>query len=375
MKRSLLLFVIIGLLVLGSSLALAEDDVIKVGIFEPMTGPFAVGGEISMQGYKLAQMQNPTVLGKKVEFVVVDNKSDKVEAANAVAKLVEKDKVVAILGSYSSGLTMPGGEVADKAGIPLLTATATNPLVTAGKEYVFRACFIDPFQGSALAKYTFEDLNIKKAALLVDVAQDYSVGLANFYKKTYTKLGGEIVSDLKYQTGDQDFSAQLTEIISSGAEALFFPGYFGDVALIAIQGRELGFEGVYMGGDTLDNPKLIEIAKEYAEGVVATTFYHPEAPATTQESIDFVESFKEEYEEDPNAVSVMTYDAYNLLLDAIEKAGSTDPDAIKDALSETKEFVGAGGTILIDENNNAIRPAVAVKVIDGVFHYETTINP
>lgn len=159
----------------------------------------------------------------------------------------------------------------------MLRATATNPLVTMGKEYVFRVCFIDPFQGEALAKYTYENLGHTKAALLVDVAQDYSVGLANFYRRTFEELGGEIVADLKYQTGDQDFSAQMTEIINSGAEAFFFPGYFGDVALIAIQGRELGYEGVYMGGDTLDNPKLIEIANEHAEGVIATTFYHPDA--------------------------------------------------------------------------------------------------
>jgi branched-chain amino acid transport system substrate-binding protein len=375
MKYRLLSLLIIGLLVIGSGTILAEEEVIKIGVFEPMTGPFAVGGEISMQGYRLAQLQNPTVLGKKVKLIVVDNKSDKVEAASAVSKLVEKDDVVAVLGSYSSGLSLPGGEVADKAGIPMLTATATNPLVTMGKDYVFRACFIDPFQGKALAKYTFENLGVKKAALLVDVAQDYSVGLANFYRKTFEELGGEIVTDLKYQTGDQDFSAQMTEIISSGAEALFFPGYFGDVALIAIQGRELGYEGFYMGGDTLDNPKLIEIAKEYAEGVIATTFYHPEAPASTEASIKFVDSFKEEYEEDPNSVSVMTYDAYNMLIEAIERAGSTDPDAIRDALAATEGFEGAGGRITIDNYGNAIRPAVAVKVIDGEFTYEATINP
>lgn len=374
MKNRLLLLLVLGLVLLGSSIVLAED-VIKIGVFEPMTGAFAVGGELEMMGIRLAQEQRPTVLGKKVELILVDNKSDKVEAANAVAKLIEKDNVVAILGSYSSGLSIPGAEIADKAGIPMLTATATNPMVTMGKDYVFRACFIDPFQGSALAKYTYNNLGIKKAALLVDVAQDYSVGLANFYERTFKELGGEIVADLKYQTGDQDFSAQMTEIINSGAKALFFPGYFGDVALIAVQGRELGFEGVYMGGDTLDNPKLIEIAKEHAEGVVATSFYHPDAPATSEVSINFVNSFKEKYGEDPNAVSVMTYDAYNLLLDAIERAGSTDPDAIKDAMYATENFEGAGGNITIDDEGNAVRPAVVLKVKNGAFQYESTINP
>lgn len=373
MKRSVL-FLVLVLFLVSSSVVMAED-VIKIGIFEPMTGAFAAGGELEMQGFNLALEQRPTVLGKKVEFVLVDNKSDKVESASAVAKLVEKDNVVAVLGSYSSGLSIPGGEVANKAGIPFLTATATNPLVTLGKEYVFRACFIDPFQGSVLGKYTYESLGIKKAAMLVDVAQDYSVGLANFYKRTFEKLGGEIVAELKYQTGDQDFSAQISQIINSGAEALFFPGYFGDVALIAIQGRELGFEGVYMGGDTLDNPVLIELAGENAEGLKATSFYHPDAPAASDASVTFVETFKEKYNEDPNAVSVMTYDAYNLMLDAIEKAGSTDPDTIKDALAATSGFVGAGGTITMDENGNAIRPAVVLEVIDGAFQYGETVNP
>lgn len=371
LRRVLLL---VMLLVLITGVAYGED-VIKIGVSEPMTGAFAAGGELEMQGFRLAHEQRPTVLGKNVELVLVDNKSDKVEAATAVTKLIERDDVVAVLGSYSSGLSIPGGEVSNKAGIPMVTATATNPLVTLGKDYVFRACFIDPFQGNVLAKYTYENLGITKAALLVDVAQDYSVGLANFYKRTYEKMGGTIVSDLKYQTGDQDFSAQLSQIINSGAEALFFPGYFGDVALIAIQGRELGFEGVYMGGDTLDNPVLIELAKEHAEGLKATSFYHKDAPAASEASVIFIDSFKEKYNEDPNAVSVMTYDAYNLLLDAIESAGSTDPDAIKDALAATEGFVGAGGNITMDANGDAVRPAVVLEVVDGVFQYETTVNP
>jgi len=375
LKKGLLIFTLVSLLFVLSGLVLA-DDVIKLGVFEPMTGPFAVGGELEMQGIRLAQELRPTVLGKKVEIILVDNKSDKVEAATSVAKLIEKDKVVAVLGSYSSGLSIPGGEVANKAKVPFLTATATNPIVTLGKEYVFRACFIDPFQGSAVAKYTFDNLGVRKSALLVDVAQDYSVGLANYFKRTFMELGGEIVTDLKYQTGDQDFSAQMTEIINKGADALFFPGYFGDVALIAIQGRELGFKGAYMGGDTVDNPKLIEIAKEHAIGVVATSFYHPEAPATSEASRQFVENFKKKYNESPNAVSVMAYDAYLLMLDAIERAGSTDADAIKDALASTEGFVGAGGTITIDENGDAVRPAVVLKVgEDGQFHYEATIEP
>jgi len=376
MKKNLFILVLAVFMIGISSSALAQD-VIKLGISEPMTGAMAVGGELCMQGYELAHEQNATVLGKQVELILVDNKSDKVEAANAVSRLIERDGVVAVFVGYGSSMAIPGGEVADKAGIPMLSASATNPLVTQGKDYVFRACFLDPFQGEVMARYTFEDLGITKAALLVDIAQDYSVGLANFYKKTFEELGGEIVSDTKYNTGDQDFSAQLSQIIASGAEALFFPGYFGDVALIAIQGRELGYEGQYLGGDTLHNPTLVELAGDAAEGLIASTFFvdNEELAKANPEAEKFIKLFKEKYNESPNAVSVLTYDSYNLMLDAIERAGSLDPVAIRDALAATKDFQGAGGAITIDETGDAVKPAILVKIVNGDFEYEATVNP
>ncbi len=373
MKKTLVLLFLALLITSIGGIALAQE-VVKFGIAEPMTGAMAVGGELCWRGYELAHEQKPTVLGKKIELVLVDNKSDKVEAANAVSRLIERDKVVAVFVSYGSGMAIPGGEVANKAGIPMISGTATNPLVTQGKDYVFRACFIDPFQGQVMARFTYENLGIKKAALLVDIAQDYSVGLANFYKKTFEELGGEIVSDTKYNTGDQDFSAQLSQIIASGAEALFFPGYFGDVALIAIQGRELGYTGQYLGGDTLHNPVLIELAKEAAEGLIASTFFAEDQPATP-ESEKYAKLFREKYNLAPDAVSILCYDSYNLMIDAIERAGSFDPVAIRDALAATKDFQGAGGSITIDENGDAIKPAVLVKVVNGEYKYETTVYP
>jgi len=373
MRKSLVVLILAVLIIAIGSAALAAD-VVKIGIFEPMTGAMAVGGALCMQGYELAQEQKPTVLGKKVELILIDNKSDKVESASAVSRLIEKEGVVAVLGSYGSSCSIPGGEVADKAGIPMLSASVTNPLVTYGKEYIFRCCFIDSFQGEVMARYAYENLGIKKSALLVDIAQDYSVGLAKFYRDTFIKLGGEIVADVKYNTGDQDYSEQLNQIISSGAEALFFPGYFGDVALIAIQGRELGYTGKYLGGDTLHNPVLIELAGEAAEGLIASTCFAEDAPIIP-ESEKFVKLFKEKYNEAPNAVSILTYDAYNLMLDAIERAGSFDPVAIKDALAATKEFPGAGGAITINEIGDAIKPVIVVKVVNGDFAYETTVNP
>jgi len=376
MKKSLFILLIAILIMFIGNTAIAQD-VVKLGISEPMTGAMAVGGELCMQGYELAHEQRATVLGKPVELILVDNKSDKVEAANAVSRLIERDNVVAVFVGYGSSMAIPGGEVADKAGIPMLSASATNPLVTQGKDYVFRACFLDPFQGEVMARYTYNDLGITEAALLVDIAQDYSVGLANFYKKTFVELGGKIISDTKYNTGDQDFSAQLSQIINSGAEALFFPGYFGDVALIAIQGRELGYTGQYLGGDTLHNPTLVELAGDAAEGLIASTFFVEDKALleANPEAGKFVQLFREKYGESPNAVSVLTYDSYNLMLDAIERAGSLDPSAIRDALAATVDFPGAGGSITIDENGDAVKPAILVKIADGDFVYESTVNP
>ena len=373
MKKALLILILAVFMITIGNVGIAQD-VVKLGISEPMTGAMATGGELCMRGYELAHEQNPTVLGKPVELVLVDNKSDKVEAASAVSRLIERDGVVGVFVSYGSGMAIPGGEVADKAGIPMISGTATNPLVTQGKDFVFRACFIDPFQGEVMARYTYNDLGITKAALLVDIAQDYSVGLANFYKKTFEELGGEIVSDTKYNTGDQDFSAQLSQIISTGAEALFFPGYFGDVALIAIQGRELGYEGMYLGGDTLHNPVLIELAGESAEGLIASTFFAEDQPLNP-EGEKYAELFREKYDLTPDAVAILTYDSYNLMIDAIERAGSLDPDAIRDALAATKDFPGAGGSITINETGDAVKPAVLVKIVDGDYEYFDTVNP
>ncbi len=184
------------------AVASADDDVIKVGIFNCLTGQNAFGGQLELEGTQLAHTLNPEILGKKVELVIVDNKSDKVEAANAVTRLIENDKVNAIIGTYGSSLAMAGGEVAEKAGVPVIGTSCTNPLVTQDKKYYFRVCFIDPFQGAGAATYAFRNLELKRAATLVDMANDYSVGLGKFFRDSYKKMGGEIVASLFYQSGD-----------------------------------------------------------------------------------------------------------------------------------------------------------------------------
>ncbi|WP_286974307.1 ABC transporter substrate-binding protein [Acetomicrobium sp. UBA5826] len=363
------------LLLLGTG-AYAAEDVIKIGVYEPLTGQNAFGGQLTVEGIQLAHEQAPEVLGKKVELVIVDNKSDKVEAANAVKRLIERDKVVAIIGSYGSSLSMAGGEVSEQYGIPCITDSATNPLVTQGKKYYFRMCFIDPFQGSAAAKYAYEQLGVRKAAILKDVAQDYCVGLAAFFRRAFLDLGGEVVADLNYQSGDQDFTAQLTEIISKGPELLYIPSYFAEGAIIMKQARELGGNFHIMGGDAMDNPDMIKIGGEAVEGFIYTTFpYAPEMPDMNPIAQEFTKAFREKFKKEPNANAALGYDCYMLLIDCIQRAGKADPDAIRDQLEMTKDWVGVTGSTTIDESHNAIK-AVGIKMVkDGQQVYVATVQP
>ena len=257
---------------MGLATPAKAEDPIKIGVYMPLTGQNAFAGQLELEGIQLAHKIAPTVLGRPVELVIVDNKSDKVEAANAVKRLAERDNVTAIIGTYASSLSLAGGEVAERAKVPVLATSSTNPLVTQGKKYYFRACFIDPYQGAAAATYAYKNLGFKKAAVLTDVVSDYAVGLSNFFKKSYKKLGGEIVADMKYSSGDQDFTAQLTELISKKPDIVFMPAYFAEGAIIMKQARELGATFVLMGGDAMDNPDTVKIADKAAEGFMQTAF-------------------------------------------------------------------------------------------------------
>ena len=377
-------FMVLMILVAFAGSALAAEDVLRIGVYEPLTGQNAFGGQLTVDGIKLAQEQKPEIIGKKVELFIVDNKSDKVEAANAVKRLIEKEKVIAIIGSYGSSLSMAGGEVAEKSGVPCLTDSATNPLVTQGKNYYFRMCFIDPYQGAAAAQYAFDN-GAKKGALLLDVAQDYSVGLGKFFQQAFEGLGGEIVARLNYQTGDQDFTAQLTEINNQGAEVLFIPSYFAEGAIIIKQARELGGEFSIMGGDAMDNPDMIAIGGDAIEGFAYTTFpYAPEMPDMTKMAEEFTAQWKEAFpDKDPNANSALGYDCYMLIADAIERAYAADKDAfeadpseaIAKALGETKGWEGVTGATTINATHDAEKP-VGIKVVkDGKQVYTASVMP
>ena len=368
----LALVVVLGL----AGAALAEEP-IRIGVYLPLTGQNAFGGQLERDGILMGNKEKPEALGRKIEVIVVDNKSDKVEAANAVVRLIEKEKVHAILGTYGSSLAMAGGEVSEKAGIPVLGTSCTNPLVTQGKKYYFRACYIDPLQGSAAAKFAMDELGAKKAAILKDVAQDYSVGRSAYIKRAFEAAGGQVVSDLNYQSGDQDFTAQLTTIIGQGAEVLFIPSYFAEGAIIIKQARELGGTFHIMGADAMDNPDMITIGGKDIEGFVYSTFpYAPDMPGMSEMAKTFTENWKVQFpDKDPNANSAIGYDSYMLLVDAIERAGSTDPEAITKALAETKDWEGVTGSTTINETHDAVKPVGFKMVKEGKQVYVGSVIP
>ncbi|WP_077867642.1 ABC transporter substrate-binding protein, partial [Clostridium saccharobutylicum] len=328
-----------------------DSDVIKIGVFEPMTGANAAGGELEVEGAKLANELYPTVLGKKIELVFADNKSDKVEAASAAANLVEQEHVNAIIGSWGSGNSMAAGDIVQEAKVPAVGASCTNPLVTAGNDYYFRVCFIDPFQGTVMAKYAANTLKAKKVALLQEVSSDYSVGICKFFTDEFKKLTGDndaIVAKANYNTGDQDFTAQLTNIKSTNPDVIFAPGNFTEGAMIIKQARQLGIKAPIIGGDTWETPEFLDIGKQDVEGTVFSTFFASETPIT-EESKTFLDAYRNEYNKEPAAVSALSYDAYLVILDAIKRANSTDPVKIRDEIAKTKNFPGAAGVITIDE--------------------------
>jgi branched-chain amino acid transport system substrate-binding protein len=365
----------------GASTSQTGVDVIKIGVFEPMTGANAAGGAMEVEGIRLANELNPTVtVGEKtykVELVVADNKSDKVEAANAVQRLIDGDKVTILLGSWGSSLAMAGGEVAKNAKIPAIGLSCTNPLVTLGNDFYFRVCFIDPFQGTVMANYAFNEVGAKTAVIVREVSNDYSVGLAKFFADTFKKITGNdgaILGTVDFNTGDQDFSAQLTAVSSLNPDVIFAPGNYTESALIMKQSRELGLTVPVLGGDTWETPEFIDVGKERVEGAVFSTFFATEYAANPVAET-FLKEYRSRYNKEPASVTALGYDGYLLALDAITRAGSTDPVKIRDAIAKTSDFVGAAGTVTLDANGDATKSAFIKTVQNGKFVFKTIVNP
>jgi len=371
MGRTLLLATAVLLALLAPVWA-AEP--IVIGAYLPMTGVVAAYGQMGWSGITVAKAMEPEVLGRPVEVKLVDTKSDKVDAANAVSRLIEKEKARAIIGEMISGNTIAGSDFSERSQIPMVSPTATNPLVTQGKKYIFRVCFMDPDQGRIAAKLAQDILKAKTAALIYDMSQDYSVALAEYFKREFIKDGGKILAEPKFKSGDRDFTPQLSHIKSAGPDIIYAPIYYTECALIAKQAREMGLNVPILTGDGAQAPELIQLGGKAVEDVYFTAHFHKQM-INTERGKKFLALFEKETGKDLDAFSGMAADAYFILLDAIKRAGSDDPKKIREALASTKDFEGVTGKITLKPDGNAIKAMVINKVKDGQFTYVTTINP
>jgi branched-chain amino acid transport system substrate-binding protein len=349
---------------------------IKIGEVDPLTGGISQFGISCHQGYLLAleeANQAGGVLGQRIELVTEDDQSKPGECATVVRKLIGEDKVVGLLGDATSSATLEGAPIAQNSKVPMITPTATNPKITEVGDYIFRVCFLDEFQGRVLARFAREKLNAKTAAILTDVKQDYSVDLTKFFKEEFTKSGGSITREQSYSTGDTDFRAQLTTLRAAKPDVVYVPGYYQEVALIVKQARQVGLTMPFIGCDGWANQSLLTIGGKALDGCYLTNHFSPDDPAPAVQK--FVEKYKSKYGSVPDTFAALGYDAARILIDAIKRAGSAEPSAIRDALAKTSGFEGCTGTIGFDANRNATKAALVLTIKDGKFQVAQKVEP
>ncbi|MEG0473171.1 MAG: ABC transporter substrate-binding protein, partial [Solibacillus sp.] len=318
--------------------------------------------------------------GKKLELITVDNKSENSEATTAAIRLAEKEQVVAMLAPATSGNSVATVEIANKYKVPMVTGSGTAPNVTVNEngtvnEFAFRTCFIDPFQGTVAANFATKDLGAKNVAIFADNASDYAKGLAASFKETVLANGGTVVSEEAYVAKDVDFKSQLTNIKGKNPDFIFIPGYYEEVGLIVKQARELGIDVSLMGADGWDSPKLVELAGAKAlNNTYITNHYSSEDPDANIQK--FVEAFKGEYSEAPNAFHALGYDSIYFIVDAIKRIdGDITGEAIQKQLAATKDLSLITGTFTVDEFHNPVKSATVLEFVDGKQQFNSKVNP
>jgi branched-chain amino acid transport system substrate-binding protein len=349
------------------------------GHVNSMTGQEATFGDSTDKGIKLAIEEvnaKGGVKGKQLDLKTYDSQGKPEEAAVAATRFVTQDKITVLLGEVASSRSLAMAPIADANKVPMITPSSTNPKVTKDgdktRPFVFRVCFIDPFQGTVMAKFA-KERGVKKVAILRDVGNAYSVGLADYFLSKFKELGGTIVNDQSYKAGDQDFKAQLTAIKAKAPEAIYIPGYYTDVALIARQARELGLKVPLMGGDGWDSAKLFEIGGQAIEGSFYSNHYSPDDPSPRIQ--EFISRYKARFGAVPDSMAATGYDAAMVAADAINRAKDTTGEAIAAAIAETKGFPGVTGVITLDADHNAVKPAVVLEVKGGKAVYVATVSP
>jgi branched-chain amino acid transport system substrate-binding protein len=349
---------------------------IRVGEYGSLTGGIATFGISTRDGSQLAYddiNKKGGVLGKQIKLIVDDDQSKPEEAATVVTKLINQDHVVAMLGQVASSHSLAAAPICQSNHIPMISPSSTNPRVTQVGDYIFRVCFMDTFQGAVMAKFASETLAAKKVAILVDVRSDYSVGLQTFFGQAYKKMGGTVVSEQSYSQGDSDFRAQLTAIKAANPDAVYVPGYYTEAGTIVYQARELGITVPFLGSDGWDSPKLWEIGGKALNGCYFSNHYSTDDPNPVVQK--FVGDYKAKYNQVPDALAALGYDAARILADAMTRAGSTDGPKVRDAIAATKDFPGVTGAITINKERNAVKSAVILKVENGKYLLTETIKP
>ena len=354
----------------------ADQNALLLGVATSLTGGQATFGISTRNGIDLAIKEVNAaggVNGKQLAMRVYDTQGKPEEAAQAVTRLITQDKVILILGDVASSNSLAMAEKAQAAGVPMITPSSTNPSVTEKGDYIFRVCFIDPFQGFVMAKFARENLKASKVAVLQDNKSAYSIGLTDVFTRKFTEMGGKVVRTESYSQGDSDYRAQLTSIKKAAPEAIYVPGYYSEVGVIARQAKELGLNVPLLGGDGWDSEKLYELGGSAIQGSYFSNHYSPDNPDPRIQK--FVSDYKAAYGGVPDALAALAYDAAKVAAASLQKAPDTSGKAVRDAIAQTKEFPGIAGAITLDEKRNAVKPAVVLKVGDGKSDYMTTVNP
>ena len=350
---------------------------IVIGEYGSLTGGQATFGQSTHNGIMLAIDEingGGGVNGRKFRVITEDDQSKSEEAANAVTKLISQNSVIAVLGEVASSSSLAAAPICQSNKVPMITPSSTNERVTQVGDYIFRMCFIDPYQGEAMANYLSKQLNMKKAAVLIDVKSDYSTGLAANFERVFVANGGTIVGKQSYAQGDSDFRSQLTTLRSTNPEAIFVPGYYNDIGQIAIQARDLGMKMPLAGGDGWESPKLIEIGGKALEGCFYSNHYHVDDPSPAVK--EFVQKYQERFGAKPDSLAALGYDSTRVLADSIKRAGSTDGPKLRDAIAATKDFSGVTGTINLGPDRNPIgKKLVILEIKNGDLALKGVVDP
>lgn len=369
-KYVALLLVVIPLI--GSTGCAGKSQAVKVGLLFPMTGPVPTYGQSSQEGAELALNEwneKGGLLGSEIEWVLADGGCDGATATDAANKLIDQDGVKFIVGEVCSSASIPVSEIANPKQVLQMSPTSTNPQVTVGKPYVFRACFLDPFQGGALASFAIEDLDAASAGVMYDKGNDYVMGLAEYFKEAFEARGGTVLVYEAYTADDTDFSAILSKVADAAPDILFLPDYYNKVNLIGKQAKEKGIDATLLGGDGWDSADLDMSA---VDGGYHSNHYSAADPRAVVTS--FLSKYRAEYGKAPDALAVLAYDATNVLLEAIEKSGSTDTAVVRDTLAGIR-FEGVAGVITFDAEGDPIKTAAINQVTGGQFSFVKWVSP